>query len=229
MKTREIPLELRGFHKIFTSIGRGKWNYSEVFDDFLTLAMCCYAWETEEPLYFQTIKKYDREELNLFAKLLAEWVLAHNKYYQAGEWVDLLGTYYEILKSDYKAKALGQYFTPKPICDMMATFMSPSAGESVNDCCCGSGRMLLAANALRDYQLYTVGQDLDRMCAKMSCLNLMIHGIKGHVQHMDSLAMKVFTTWSINPTIDKNGLFCIVRVKEEEQKRIEPKGFELSF
>jgi DNA modification methylase len=42
----------------------------------------------------------------------------------------------------------GQYFSPVPICDIMATMSvgdDSRPGQTVCDCACGSGRMLLAA------------------------------------------------------------------------------------
>ncbi|AMR34242.1 hypothetical protein A0256_23710 [Mucilaginibacter sp. PAMC 26640] len=56
----------------------------------------------------------------------------------------------------------GQYFTPEPICDMMATISvgNPTDGQTVADCACGSGRVLLSAAKInRHLKLY--GADLD--------------------------------------------------------------------
>lgn len=218
MKTNEIPPPLRGFHAVFMRLV-GRWDYTQIFDDFLTMAICCYAWQTEEPRYLETVRKYERKELDIFADLLAQWVI-----YQSGKsgecWDDLLGTYYEILKSEYKAQRLGQYFTPPPLCKLMANLTAgdePTEVKTMNDPACGSGRMLLAINAIHPGKYYFVGQDLDFMCVKMTALNLMIHGCKGRVMHMNTLTMDIYSEWVVNATLDRNGLFSILKVKAPKE------------
>jgi type I restriction-modification system DNA methylase subunit len=82
----------------------------------------------------------------------------------------------------------GQYFTPTPICDMLATMSvgdNSRPGQTVADCACGSGRMLLAAAKInRHLQLY--GADLDNTCCKMALLNMMLNSLTGEITHMNS-------------------------------------------
>jgi type I restriction-modification system DNA methylase subunit len=53
----------------------------------------------------------------------------------------------------------GQYFTPTPKCDMMATMSlgeSSTLGQTVCDPTCGSGRMWLAAAKINRHLCYMV-------------------------------------------------------------------------
>ena len=73
----------------------------------------------------------------------------------------------------------GQFFTPEPICDMMARMLHPAGfGERVADCCCGSGRMLMAAAKISRNSLF-FGADIDRTCAMMCVINLCLNGLLG--------------------------------------------------
>lgn len=58
--------------------------------------------------------------------------------------------------------------------------------RSVNDPCCGSGRMLLAAAEIQP-NWHFVGQDVDLRCVRMTAINLALRNHYGHVVHGDSL------------------------------------------
>ncbi|MEQ8548746.1 MAG: N-6 DNA methylase [Cyclobacteriaceae bacterium] len=235
MKTQEVPQRLRGFFSVFDKIC-GRWDQQQVFDDFLTMALCAFALQTEEDLYFQTIKKYDLKELNLFPHLLAEWVKAHDEFMKGGtpahnQWFDSLGTFYEMLRSNYKASKLGQFFTPESLCSVMAqiTMIDAKARDAnlekenfkILDPCCGSGRLPLAMNAIEPGKHFFVCQDIDFMCVKMTALNMLIHGMEGQVLHMDTLRMDYFTGFSINHMLKSHKASSIIRLKESEKKEPE--------
>lgn len=59
LKTRDVPKELINFNSLFFGF-QYKYNLNEIFDDLLTLIICTMARGTQEPLYFETIKKYSR-------------------------------------------------------------------------------------------------------------------------------------------------------------------------
>ena len=59
--------------------------------------------------------------------------------------------------------------------------------RSINDCACGSGRMLLAAAEIQP-NWHFVGQDVDRRCVNMTALNLGLRNLYGHVVWGNSLA-----------------------------------------
>lgn len=239
MKTQEVPQPLRGFWGVFKEITY-RWDYGEVFDDFLTLALCCFAHQTEEPLYFETIKKYDYKELDLFPKLLGEWLMMHDRQMRVLQWYDGLGEFYELLTSRYKSQRLGQFFTPQSVCDIMAQLngdaLANESEQTVNDPACGSGRFFLAMNAISKSPHLYIAQDIDFMCVKMTALNMMIHGLRGQVMHMDTIRMKYFTGFAINEYLPKYGCPSIIRMnppKQSEQPKEEekpkPNQFTLDF
>lgn len=83
----------------------------------------------------------------------------------------------------------GQYFTPSPICDMLATISvgnEAKPGQTVCDCACGSGRMLLAAAKINRYMLL-YGADLDITCCKMALVNMLLNSLQGEIAHMNTL------------------------------------------
>lgn len=99
----------------------------------------------------------------------------------------------------------GQYFTPEPICDMMATISvgKPTDGQTVADCACGSGRMLLSAAKLnRHLKLY--GADLDITCCKMALLNMLLNSLQGEIAHMNSLSNDFYRGYKVS-TVLVNG------------------------
>lgn len=199
LKTRDVPNYLREFNSLFLSFGR-RYDASQVFDDFLTIIICCFARQTQEPLYLETIKKYSKEELKDFAKVLGTLFLIYDREISTGDWIDPLGDYYEVLASSHKKSGFGQFFTPKSICDIMAhiTVKKKDYGNRINDPTVGSGRTLLASNNICKGNYY-VAQDIDHMCVKMCCINMAMHGLKGEVYHMDTLQNSTpWNTYVIN-------------------------------
>lgn len=223
MKTQAVPLELRGFFSVFKELAY-RWDYSVIFDDFLTLVMCCYAHGTEEETYFKTIKRYSKKELELFPKLMAEWLMMHSahqtKYKDQNVWFDSLGTFYELILSPMKSKAFGQFFTPEALCDILVqlTYEPREERISISDPCCGSGRLLLAYDSMKPGFNVLTGADKDFICVKMTCLNLMVHGCVGEVYHMDTLDLTHYATYSINYVLKKEGYPSILRIKNEPPK-----------
>jgi len=188
-KTRDVPTELRTFNSVFNSLTY-RHDASRVFDDFLTIVICCMCYEQQEPLYFETIKNYNKEEIQRFAQLMAELMKLYFKAEQNGYWIDPLGDYYEVLAGNYKKSRLGQFFTPKPLCDIMSMLIidKDDFGKTVNEPTCGSGRIVLAANNYAPGNYY-VCQDLDPMCCKMAAINCCFHTVRAEIHCMDTLRM----------------------------------------
>lgn len=173
---------------------------SLVFDDFLTLVICCLARQTQEELYFDTIRKYGKDEIDNFAKLFAELIKLYSKVDKDFDWIDPLGDYYEALSSEYKKKNFGQFFTPKSLCDLMAavTVEPEDYGNTILEPACGSGRLILAANKICRGN-YFVAKDLDHICVKICCINMAFHGVKGEVLHTNALSdQEPFNVYLIN-------------------------------
>lgn len=97
----------------------------------------------------------------------------------------------------------GQYFTPEPICTMMATMSigeNCEPNQTVSDCACGSGRMLLAAAKInRHLKLY--GADLDNTCCKMALLNMLLNSLQGEIAHMNTLSNEFYKGYKVCTTL----------------------------
>src|SRR5680860_21617 len=199
-KTRDVPRELLKFNTLFNQITY-RHDASRVFDDFLSIIICCFARETQEDWYFETIRGYSREELDTFAQMMGELLKVYHQAVNNEDWTDPLGEYYEVLAGKYKKSNLGQFFTPKSLFDVMSALTQQGSDwdSTVNDCACGSGRLLLSANKITK-DMYHVGQDLDLICAKMAAINLCLHRMKGVIYCMDTLRMtEPRRTFHINP------------------------------
>jgi len=97
----------------------------------------------------------------------------------------------------------GQYFTPEPICSMMSIMTigeNTLPGQTVCDCACGSGRMLLAAAKINRH-LNFYGADLDNTCCKMALINMLLNSLNGEIAHMNTLSNDFYTGYSIGTTL----------------------------
>ncbi|HWY98058.1 MAG TPA: N-6 DNA methylase [Bacteroidia bacterium] len=179
---RTISEELKPFSKVFDQIANNKSD-TEVFNDFLDIAICALSHGAYEEEYFSIIKKYNREQVNLFSELFAKMVIAMDAKGQGLK--DCLGEFYEQRLSRGRQ---GQFFTPDHVCLAMAsmTINMDERGKTIIDPCCGSGRMLLsAAKVARHNYFYAI--DIDHTCVKMTTINFALNGLMGEVAWMDAL------------------------------------------
>jgi type I restriction enzyme M protein len=103
---------------------------------------------------------------------------------------------FEEYSSRRGASMMGQFFTPPQACDLMARIVvaGPATGWVAGPAA-GSGRNLLVhcrLHASNRLQCRYVAQDLDRMCVRMSVINLLLHGMSGYSIHCNTLSMEVF-------------------------------------
>jgi len=119
-----------------------------------------------------------------------------------------LGNLYEGLleknASDKKSGA-GQYFTPRRLIDCIVRLMQPQAGETVQDPAAGTAGFLVAADRyIKDHtdELYKlteaqaffqrhnafVGAELVPDTHRLCMMNLLLHGIEGGVDNIDTLS-----------------------------------------
>lgn len=68
---RTISEELKPFAKVFDQIANNKSD-TEVFTDFLDIAICALSHGAYEEEYLSIIKKYSKEQVNLFCELFAK-------------------------------------------------------------------------------------------------------------------------------------------------------------
>ena len=102
-----------------------------------------------------------------------------NKDYPA----DLMGDAYEVLlkkfADDSKAKA-GEFYTPRPVVNLLIRILNPKPGETVYDPACGSGGMLIeAVHHMHHDNLCCgsiFGQEKNVVNAAIAKMNLFLHG-----------------------------------------------------
>lgn len=127
------------------------------------------------------------------------------------DWFDAreegLGDLYEGLlqkNAEDKKSGAGQYFTPRPLIDCLIRLTQPQLGERIQDPAAGTGGFIVAAHRkihadnngfygldegqarrqVREcYSLAELVPDTHRLCL----MNLMLHGIEGDAQSMDTL------------------------------------------
>lgn len=181
-----------------------------VFNDMIIC--CAYALANQvdynqerEDSYNNIIKVYGEDGKNSFAQILAKLYLEYSK----GEVIDVLGEIYEEMGFHNKNK--GQFFTPLPICSMMAKVITDKDENknlienkgyiSVSDPACGSGRMLYASyenllnSGIDKENLLLIGDDVDLMCCCMTYIQLSLMGASAIVNHKNTLSNEVYDTF----------------------------------
>lgn len=168
----------------------GKYSAYEVFSDWircasLSISNSCQwnhdkVWQDREKMYLDTIRKYTKEEAQLFVEMLGMLVETLE------EPSDVLGQVY--MESGMGSKAAGQFFTPYHLSELCAELSLQEPDEDgiyrINEPSCGGGGMIIAAaSALKkkgiDYQrkMHVIAQDLDWKGVYMCYLQLSLLGI----------------------------------------------------
>ena len=173
------------------------------FEKLLDMMIHFFEWDTQSPVLRESFRNPEAEaELFTLMRIFFSALhteLAHRK------WVDLFGDYF--MEYGANKKDRGQCFTPDSVCDVMARLsLSRNKGTDfdnmrhyvpgfgrkvvVNDCACGSARLLLAAGATYRHithknDVYLVASDIDDRCCKQSAINLLVHGFYGEVACME--------------------------------------------
>ncbi len=206
---------------------RDKW---QVFCDFVELAaitisnQCDYVHREErEERYLKLAGTYSRLEMDRFCSMLS-CVFASSRLTKDDP-LDFLGEIYHELELHNKWK--GQFFTPMPLCSLMAEFQMADAGKilseksyiTVNDPCSGSGALLLGyAGVMKrhkiDYQekMRAVATDIDLKCVHMAYIQLSLYGIPAVIIHGNTLTVEEWSHW-FTPAI------CLSSAVEERSKQ----------
>jgi len=130
------------------------------------------------------------ETIDLPSEVVEEIIDYLDEYPLWSEKMDVLGHIYEkFLMNTMTGQELGQYFTPRPIIDLMIRMVNPSLKHSVLDPACGSGGFLINAllhlknkhNITDKKQVKEIAQnfygiDVFEIVVKLSQINLWLHG-----------------------------------------------------
>jgi type I restriction-modification system DNA methylase subunit len=222
-KQKSVPSK-NTFAEILFKLGH-RFSLSKVFDDFLTMAIAAC---TQNPLtklsyyedeYLETIAYYKDSELrHEFPKAFTALIIEMEERVGSSLGNDVLGDFFEQNISNGRN---GQYFTPYPICEFMASITNTDTVVDkplrILDPACGSGRMLLAAHKKNGIGHEYYGIDIDRSCVKMAALNLFLNGIwNSEVMCANSLSPNDFT-FSYRISFLPLGIFKII---EKEKSKL---------
>lgn len=195
-----------------------RWNVRDVFADFIELSCLSISnavdkaqFDVREARYHDIVKKYPREDLERFPRMLGHLTLAMEQCCAQGEFEDVLGGLY--MTMDLGNDRAGQVFTPFHVSQLMARLLVGDAAAvraevedkgfvDVMEPACGAGGMVIAlAAALHaaglNYQqiLHATCVDIDARCVHMSFLQLSLLHIPAVVVHGNSLSGEVWGRW----------------------------------
>lgn len=158
-------------------------------------------WVIDQNLIISHDRQLDfKGNQEIYFQLYQDWIKIVSDELEKGDkyYYDYLGVFYEdVIQSKYKAGTNGQFFTPQCVSKLMAKTLTQSTGGVINDCACGSGRLLLDAHS-ENQTAILIGQDLDPVACKMAVLNFYISGVRGSIIHQNTLTLEVFECWRVN-------------------------------
>ena len=211
-RARPPPDHQKDLVKAVEGLGyrHGHW---QVFADFVEMAAISVSnavdlgrREKREERYLQTVKRYTGDELASFPEMLGSLTMALE-----AETSDVLGRTFHDL--ELHNKWAGQYFSPYPLCQMMAKMtiadkrdlearISERGFVTAQEPAAGSGAMIIAlahemSGAGINYQkhLHATAVDVDPKCVHMSYLQFSLLHIPAVIVHGNSLSLEEFDRW----------------------------------
>jgi type I restriction-modification system DNA methylase subunit len=191
------------FRRILEHISH-RHDTRRVFDAFTRLSGCALAAQTREAEYLEEAKRWERQELDLFAEALGALVIEM----ETRPFEDIIGGYYlEFALSQKGQQWHGEFHTPKPICDLMAKMalagmeLLPAEGPiTVCEPACGAGAMILslgqACSPEVRQRLRVTAIDVSRTACDMAFINTTLWGVPTRVIHGNALSMECWAAWS---------------------------------
>lgn len=192
------------------NVAYGRRRISQVFRDFCELSALAIrnsvddrGRDEREARYAEIVKGYTAEEVDRFARLLAELTIELSTGLS-----DALGHLYMSL--DLGNERLGQFFTPYEVSQLMARLtvgevtqaLAKQPFVTVHEPASGSGGMIIAlADALREegvnYQrkLHVVAVDLDVTAVHMTYVQLSLLHVPATVIHGNMLTLEQREVW----------------------------------
>jgi len=197
---------VKDFGKILHELAYPSQWQIDAFRDFLIMAHISiannyYKSKEMEEEYLEVAKKYNNEQLNKFAKLMAITQLALHEKHQ-----DFLGEVF--MQNDMGNSYRGQYFTPFHISSFMAkinlgdsedirTSIKSKGFFTMCEPAAGSGGMIIACDqviadaGLKSSEIMFVqSQDVDTLCFMMSFIQLSALDIPARVVLGNTLALE---------------------------------------
>ena len=200
----QTPKDRNGnFRAIIEDIARTRSSPFEVFTDFVRMAACALAAQTREEEYLAVAKNYSRDELGEFSKALAFLTTEMEE----APFSDVLGPYYIEIGSQFSRSFRGEFYTPKPVGDLMAKMLidAPAVIEAgraitVSDPASGSGGLVLSvaaefAKAKAVDLLRVTCQDISKAACDMAYINTTLWGIPARIVQGDTLRATVEHEW----------------------------------
>jgi len=210
----------KSFAQYMVQIARRN-SIASVFTDFLEMSVCALSMGMQEERYLEIVRRYEKPDAYAMSEAFGALVQEMDN---CGEGLkDIFGEFFmEYITHGHN----GQFFTPEPICEMMARMQGDIAdGSKIQDCACGSGRLLMAAAKINRNALF-FGADVDRNCCLMTLINLCLNGLKGEVAWLNSLSNEFYGAWrvEIHPVyrtpyirkIDKEECYQVLRLPVAE-------------
>jgi type I restriction-modification system DNA methylase subunit len=151
-------------------------------------------------MYLAEAKRWNREQLDLFCQAFAGLVLeSETRPYQ-----DLLGDIHMETLSTKGKQQTGEFYTPQPVCTLMARMLLEDNSEPVmlHEPCAGSGRLVLACAQTyaeifnRSPTLLRVeAWDLSRTAVMMTFINTTLWGIPCTTVHGNTITLEHFAVY----------------------------------
>ena len=179
------------FKKLEELTRRSGVSRGQAFEDFLTAMVCALATERKEAEYMSMVERHKKGKqrqrgIDLMPQMFGELVNAMTRTD-----ADILG---DLFQGSVTYGESGQYFSPASIAALLSEMSvdpderpTPDQPLLINDCCCGTGRMLLAAANINPHA-ELVGQDIDARCVKITAINMGLRSRYGWVVCGNSLS-----------------------------------------
>jgi len=204
---------------------RNGFDTLNVFRDFLRWIIHGFSLPGTPPMQDW---RYTKEQSVHFGEMFTTWVQIMDHKLKVQNWYDSFGNLFMQLQSKLGQQYRGQFFTPEHVCELMAgTIIGEQEGiPLISDPAAGSGRLLLAAHAIKP-RSYLVAQDVDYVCCLMTVVNFLIHGCIGEVICMNTLTLKDFRgAWLVNEYYCRTGVPSIRFMTEQEYSNYKRVGIE---
>ena len=203
---------IRNVLKLFDAHGYRHDRYS-LFSDCMELCAISISNSVDsrsrtdrEAHYLEIVGRYDRPAVEMFPQVFAEITMA----LEAAPG-DVLGSIFTQLEIHNKNR--GQFFTPYPVCQMMAQVTLGNADDaraliaekgfvSAMEPACGAGAMvialaqaMLAADINYQRHLHVTAVDIDQRAVHMAYIQFSLLHIPAHVMAGNSLSNEVREHW----------------------------------